>query len=182
MGPRIVLAMLFSAVLLGSCSSPSDVRRDGCHPCTVSKDVGPLLKEAQDMTKAGDWNGALGKVNQADAVKSTSDDAYVISQMRHYIEYRAVAQPGNVSSASDAKAKFANDYNAGRYRDVIADGELLRKFNVLDEQAQLVIGQAYFKAGDYVGCVNYAKPLNSDVAHQLEARCAYEVAKAPRSN
>lgn len=25
----------------------------------------------------------------------------------------AIAQPGGISSASDAKAKFANDYNAG---------------------------------------------------------------------
>ena len=86
----------------------------------------------------------------------------------------AIAQP--VSSASDAKAKFANDYNAGHFKDVIADGELLRKFNVLDLQSQLVIGQAYFKAGDYAGCVKYAKTLNSDVARELEARCTYETA------
>jgi hypothetical protein len=83
----------------------------------------------------------------------------------------AIAQPGSISSASDAKAKFANDYNNGRFADVIADGELLRKFNVLDLQSQLVIGQAYYKAGDYVGCVRYTKTLNSDVARQLQARC-----------
>jgi len=83
----------------------------------------------------------------------------------------AIAQPGSVSSASDAKAKFANDYNSGRFRDVIADEELLRKFNALDAQSQLIIGQAYYKAGDYAGCVKYTKPLNSDVALQLQARC-----------
>jgi hypothetical protein len=87
----------------------------------------------------------------------------------------AIAQPGGISSASDAKAKFANDYNAGRFKDVIADGELLRKFNVLDAQSQLIIDQAYYKAGDYAGCVKYAKTLNSDVAHELQARCAYEL-------
>jgi len=90
----------------------------------------------------------------------------------------AIAQ--SVSSASDAKAKFANDYNTGRFKDVIADGEMLRKFNVLDLQSQLVIGQAYFKAGDYAGCVKYAKPLNSDVARELEARCAYEISHRPQ--
>lgn len=90
----------------------------------------------------------------------------------------AIAQP--VPSASDAKAKFASDYNGGHYKDVIADGELLRKFNVLDIQSQLVIGQAYYKAGDYPGCVKYNKTLNSDVARQLQARCAYEMAKAPQ--
>jgi hypothetical protein len=92
----------------------------------------------------------------------------------------AIAQPGGISSASDAKAKFANDYNAGKFKDVIADGEILRKNGVLDAQSQLIIGQAYFKAGDYAGCVKYAKTLNSDVAHELQARCAYEVAKAPQ--
>ena len=94
----------------------------------------------------------------------------------------AIAQPGSVSSAADAKAKFAGDYNAGHFKDVVADGELLRKFNVLDLQSQLVIGQAYFKAGDYAGCVKYAKTLNSDVARQLEARCAYEIGHRPQPN
>ena len=81
-------------------------------------------------------------------------------------------------SASEAKIKFANDYNAGRFKDVIADADMLKKAGALDAQAQLVIGQAYFKAGDYAGCVKYAKTLNSNNARELEARCAYEVAKA----
>lgn len=81
-------------------------------------------------------------------------------------------------SASEAKAKIANDYNAGRYRDVIADADMLKRAGALDAQAQLLIGQAYFKAGDYGGCVKHAKTLNSDDARELQARCAYEVAKA----
>ena len=90
----------------------------------------------------------------------------------------AAAQPGGISSAWEAKAKFASDYNAGRYRDVIVDGELLRKFNVLDMQSQIVIAQAYFKAGDFVGCARYAKTLGvNETAQQLQARCAYEMAK-----
>ena|SRR6185295_16342205 len=87
----------------------------------------------------------------------------------------AIAQP--VSSASDAKAKFAGDYNAGRFKDVIADGELLRKFNALDVQSQLVIGQAYFKAGDLAGCAKYIQEnfgsSPSEDASQLLERCKY---------
>src|SRR5215469_545277 len=76
------------------------------------------------------------------------------------------AQPGSVSSAMDAKAKFANDYNAGRFADVIADGELLRKFNELDGVSQLIIGQAYYKKGDYAGCVKYTQEnLNPSSNH-----------------
>jgi hypothetical protein len=89
----------------------------------------------------------------------------------------AIAQSGG---AAAAKAKLASDYNAGRYRDVIADADMLKRAGALDAQAQLLIGQAYFKAGDYAGCVKYAKTLKSDNARELEARCAYEVAKAPQ--
>jgi hypothetical protein len=87
----------------------------------------------------------------------------------------AIAQSGD---AAAARAKFANDYNAGKWRDAIADADMLKKAGALDAQSQLIIGQAYFKAGDFAGCVKYAKTLNSDVAHELQARCAYEVAKA----
>ena len=89
----------------------------------------------------------------------------------------AIAQPAGVSSAADAKAKFANDYNDGRYADVIADSELLNKFNALDAQAQLIIGQAYYKKGDFAGCVKYARenlsPSSNDAAAKLLARCQY---------
>ena len=89
-----------------------------------------------------------------------------------------VSETSHDKSASAAKAKFANDYNAGKFRDVIADADMLRKAGALDAQAQLLIGQAYFKAGDYGGCVKHAKTLNFNPARELEARCAYEVAKA----
>jgi hypothetical protein len=81
----------------------------------------------------------------------------------------AIAQ----SDAYAAKVKFANDYNAGRFKDVIEDGEILRKFNELDPQSQLIIGQAYYKAGDFTGCVRYTKSLpSSETALQLQARCS----------
>ena len=180
MSTRIVFVTLFSAVLLSSCSSPSDVRPGQCHPCTVSKDVGPLLKQAQQMIAAKNYESAMAKVNEAEAVKSNPDDTTVINAMRKYIEYAALPPSGGSSYPSDARAKFASDYNAGRWRDVIDDADMLNKAGALDAQAQLVIGQAYYKAGDYAGCVKYAKTLNSDEAHELQVRCAYEVAKAPQ--
>jgi hypothetical protein len=180
MSARIVLATLFFAVLLSSCSSPSDVRPGQCHPCTVSKEVGPLLKEAQTLIAAQNYEGAMAKMNEAEAVKSNPDDTTVINAMRKYIEYASSPPPGGPSSTLDARIKFANDYNAGKWRDVIADADMLKKAGALDAQAQLVIGQAYFKAGDYAGCVRYAKTLNSNEAHELQTRCAYEVAKAPQ--
>ena len=80
----------------------------------------------------------------------------------------AIAQ----SNAQAAKAKFFNDYNAGRYNDVIADGELLRTNNVLDIQSRIIIGQAYYKAGDFTGCVRYTKSLpTSETVLKLLERC-----------
>ena len=94
----------------------------------------------------------------------------------------AIAQAGGPSTASDAKAKFAKDYNEGRFDDVIADSELLNRFNALDAQAQLIIGQAYYKKGDNVGCVKYTRenlsPSSNKAAAELLARCQNESAGA----
>jgi hypothetical protein len=140
----------------------------------VSAKVGPLLKEAQAMYQAGNYQGALAKLKEADAAKSTPDDTTVITSMRQAIGVKT----GDVAlgGAAAAKAKFANDYNAGKWRDVIADADMLKKAGALDAQAQLVIGQAYFKANDFAGCVRYIKTIpQSDTALELQARCAYEV-------
>jgi tetratricopeptide (TPR) repeat protein len=124
------------------------------------------------MAQAKNYKGALAKLSEAEAVKSTPDDTTVINQLKQFI----AVSSADASTPAGAKAKFANDYNAGRFKDVIADGELLRKFNELDAQSQLIIGQAYYKAGDYAGCVRFAKTLGgSETALQLQARCAYEI-------
>jgi len=178
MSTRFVFVLF--TVLLGSCSSspdvrPADVRQGQCHPCTVSAGVGPLLKDAQQMIAAKNYEGATAKLNQADAVKSNPDDAMVIDAMRKYIQYSSSPAPGGPASGLDAKAKFANDYNAGKWRDVIADADMLKNAGSLDTQAQLVIAQAYFKAGDYAGCANYIEKnlvtSSNDAAAALLARC-----------
>ena len=140
---------------------------------TVSAKVGPLLNEAKAMFAAGNYNGALAKLKEADAVKSTPDDTAVITSMRQAIGVKT----GDVSlgGAAAAKAKFANDYNASKWRDVIADADMLKKAGALGPQEQLIIGQAYYKANDYAGCVRYIKTIpQSDTALELQARCAYE--------
>src|ERR1051326_4722118 len=84
----------------------------------------------------------------------------------------AIAQ----QDGQDAKAKFANDYNAGKWRDVIADGDLLKKNGALGAQEELIIGQAYYNATDFAGCVRYIKTIaQSDTALELLKRCNYEL-------
>src|SRR6202012_4133976 len=103
---------------------------------TVSAKVGPLLKEAQALIASKNYAGAKAKLNEAEAVASTPDDQAIINQFKNAISISS-ADP---NTPGGAKAKFAQDYNAGRFKDVIADAEYLRKNNELDSQSQLIIG------------------------------------------
>ena len=163
-----------TAILLGTatCGAAAFLAAAPAQAATVSAKVGPLLKESQSLISAKNYKAASAKLNEAEAAASTSDDRAIINQFKNLIAVSS-ADP---NTAGGAKAKFAQDYNAGHFKDVIADAEYLRKFNEFDSQSQLIVGQAYYKAQDYAGCVKYAKALgNSDTALELEARCAYEI-------
>jgi len=168
------LRAAITAILLGTAAAGATTLTLAApaQAATVSAKVGPLLKEAQALIAAKNFSAAKAKLNEADALKSTPDDAAIINQFRSAISISS-ADP---NTPGGAKAKFAQDYSAGKWRDVIADADFLRKNNVFDAQSQLVVGQAYYKAGDYAGCVKYTKSLGgSDTALALQARCAYEV-------
>lgn len=166
-------ALLFGTASIGATAILTTVPAAAL---TVSAKVGPLLKEAQAMIQSKNYSGARAKLNEAEAAASTSDDRAVINSLKAALAVGS-ADP---NTPNGAKAKFANDYNAGRYKDVIADAEYLRKQGVFDGQSQLIVGQAYYKAGDYKGCVNYAKGLGgNDTALELQARCAYEIGDEP---
>ncbi|MES2472648.1 MAG: hypothetical protein V4601_07385 [Pseudomonadota bacterium] len=139
---------------------------------TVSARVGAALKEAQALAAAGNYKAAMSKINEADnAPGKTPSDSTVINQMRNFVAVKS----GDTSTPAGARAKFANDYNAGKWRDVIGAADMLRKYNALGAQEQLIIAQAYYRSGDFAGCSRYVKSLgNGDTALELAARCAYE--------
>ncbi len=166
-----------TAIFLGAAAATTAVLFTAApsQAATVSNKVGTLLKEAQGLAAAGNYKSAMAKVREAEAAKLSPDDTVIIDQMKLYIGVRS--GDAAIGGAAGAKAKFANDYNAGRFRDVIADGDLLRKHDALDNRSMLIIAQAYYKAGDHAGCVRYVRtnlPASSDAALELEARCAYE--------
>lgn len=167
------LRAALTAVLLGTATAGAILALAvPAQAVTVSAKVGPLVLEAKAMIAAKNYKGAMAKLNEAEAVKSTPDDTTVINQYKKVIAVSS-ADP---STPEGAKAKFAQDYNSGHFKDVIADAEFLRKNNVLDAQSQLIVGQAYYKAGDYSGCVKFSKTLGGgDTALELQARCAYEI-------
>ena len=51
----------------------------------VSKEVGPLLLKVQALIAAKNYRAAAAKLNEAEAVKVTADDAHVINQFRDAI-------------------------------------------------------------------------------------------------
>ena len=163
-----------TAILLGTAVAAGSalVLATPAAALTASPKVGPLLKEAVAMISAKNYAGAKAKLNEAESLKSTPDDTALINQIKNAISISS-ADP---NTPGGAKAKFAQDYGAGKWKDVIADAEYLKKNNVFDAQSQLVVGQAYYKGGDFAGCVKYTKTLGSgETALALQARCAYEV-------
>ena len=169
------LRAALTAILLGTATAAATVTLVAPAQAAVSFKVGGVLKEAQSLAAAGNYKGAMAKVNEAEAIPGrTAEDNDVISKMKNYIAVKS--GDASIGGVAGAKAKFANDYNAGKFREVIADGEQLKKLNALDAQSQLIVGQAYYKANDNAGCVRYLKTIpQSDTALELQARCAYEV-------
>jgi hypothetical protein len=144
---------------------------------SVREVVGKPLNEAKSLAAAKNWKAAMAKVNEAEAVPNkTAYESKVIAQMKQYIAVNS----GDVSigGAVAAKAKFARDYAEHKYKEVIADGEILRKAGALDANSMQVIAQAYYQAGDKAGCEKYIKANfgknAGDSTLELLMRCAYD--------
>ncbi|HEY2835504.1 MAG TPA: hypothetical protein VGI89_02970 [Rhizomicrobium sp.] len=142
----------------------------------VSAKVGKPLQEAQQLAAKGDYKAAMARVNEAEAVPGKSaEENKIINQMKDFIAVKS----GDASTANGAKAKFANDYNARKYREVIDDADALKKFNAFDGQSQQIVAQAYLLAGDKQGCLkfikgNYGATPPPD-ALKIQMTCAHDV-------
>ena len=141
----------------------------------VSAKVGKPLQEAQALANAGNYKGAMAKINEAEAIGGKSaEENKIISQMKDFIAIKS----GDTSTAAGAKAKFANDYNARKYKDVIADSEALKSHNALDASSMQIVAQAYYLSGDKQGCLKYIKnnfgANPGDATLQLQMSCAHD--------
>ena len=136
----------------------------------VRASVGKPLQDAISLAKSANTSAANAKLQPAESVgRLTPSEHTAISQTRAYIE----AKSG--SGAVGSKAKFVADYNAGRYREAIADADAMRKAGSLDFQTQVIVGQAYYLSGDYHGAIRYLKGLgNSEQVLSLLLSAAYK--------
>jgi hypothetical protein len=137
----------------------------------VRATVGKPLQAAIDAAKAGNYSEAMSQLRKAEGAGGLSaEEQKIVNQTRDFITVKSGGAVG-VNSALGAQAKLDADYRAGKYREVIADAELLRKYNALGGRNQQIIAQAYYLLRDYDGCVRYTK---SGGMLELQMRCAYE--------
>jgi hypothetical protein len=125
--------------------------------------VGKLLQEAINDAKSGSTGAANAKVQQAEAVGGlTPGDHEAIEQVKSFI----AAKSGG--GATGSKAKFAVDYNAGRYAAVVGeDADELRKAGQYDGQSELIVAQAYYLMGNYPQAIRMLKGMSGDTAQSL---------------
>jgi tetratricopeptide (TPR) repeat protein len=141
---------------------------------TVRPQVGAALQAAIKAAASGNGSAAMAKIHEAESVGGlTGPEQQAIAQTKEYV----AAKTGAGGGVTGAKAKFANDYNAGHYSSVVGeDADALRKAGAMDGQSQLIVAQAYYLMHNYAECVRYIQSMGhlGQGALELLNRCAYE--------
>jgi hypothetical protein len=127
----------------------------------VRPQVGKPLQAAIADANRGNASAANAAVRQAESVSGlTSSEEQAIAQTKSFIAAKTGNFSGGGGSATAAAAKFAADYNAGRYSAVTGeDVDLLRKYGGFTAQDQIIVAQAYYLSGRAEQAVAYLKPL-----------------------
>ena len=160
MHSRVLKAVGLAFLLGGAAALPAVTGFvPAAQAATVRPAVGKPLQQAISLANAGKGSAAMAKVHEAEAVgKLTGQEQAAISQTKNYI----AAKTGSGGGSVGCKAKFANDYNAGRYHDVVgADAACLRKSGGLDFQNQVIVAQAYYLMGDYATAIKLLRGLGN---------------------
>jgi tetratricopeptide (TPR) repeat protein len=163
-------AFLIGSAAVGALAiiaAPQQAAAAGVRPA-----VGKALNEAIAAAGSGRGSEALAKVHQAESVPSlTPSEQQAISQTKEYI----AAKTGQGSGSAACRAKFANDYSAGRYADVVGgDSDCLRKSGSFSGNDQLIVAQAYYLMGRYQECIRAARAAGGSSANELVMSCAYK--------
>jgi hypothetical protein len=169
------LRAVAAALLLGSATLAGTVVLTSSPAiAAVRASVGKPLQDAIALLNQKNYAAAKAKVSEAEAVANkTPEETSTIAAVKNAIAINS----GDTSTPQGAKAKFANDYNARKFKDVIADGDALKKNGILDASSMQIIAQAYYESGDKAGCEKYIKSNFSspgDTTLELLMRCAYD--------
>ena len=161
---RNALYALAAALLVGTSAIATDAALSPgiAQAVSVQPAIGNPLQAAKALAAKGDYKGAMARVREAKAVTpKTAAEERVVAQMEEYIAVASggALPAGAINSATAAKAKFAADYRAKRYSEVIADAALLRKFGAYDFASQIIVAQAHYLAGDHAGAVRLLRTM-----------------------
>jgi len=163
----------------------------------VSAKVGVPLKAAQDAVQKKNWNGALAKIKEAQAVSPrTGFDDYTINELLWYVYLqqgrnadaaRLLEQqigsgfmPAN-QKVSRTKTLAQLYFRAGNYGKAIQLANQYLKSVPGDKEMQLMVAQGYFQQKDYKNAAATAERLAkgqqkpSEDLLQLMQRSYYEL-------
>ena len=146
-------------------------------PATTARPaVGTPINDSLKLVEAKNWDGAMAKIQQADAVKDKTP--YEDFMVAKYIAYIAVnREPQDIATATTAvnrqiasngapEAEKAGMYSMGMllnyaamdYAKVIQSAEQLKALNQpFNEQQNLVLVQAYYSTNDFANAAKAAK-------------------------
>jgi tetratricopeptide (TPR) repeat protein len=166
----------------------------------VGPKVGTPLKAAQDAIKKKNWNGALAKIKEAQAVQPRSAfEDYTINELLWYVYLQ---QGRNADAARLLEQQIASGqmpagekvqrsktlaqlyFRAGNYGKAIQSANQFLKSVPSDQEMQVLVAQAYYQQKDYKNALATADRLvkgsqkPSEDVLQLMLRSSYELKDA----
>src|SRR5579862_5925109 len=172
---NLVAAIAVGAAMLGAAlfgASPAlAAAKDAAH--SLTREEAKPLKAAQDALQKGDYNTALQKLDEADAVKKKSPYAdHLIAEMRGYAYVRthqyAQAEkaleltltdgflpPNQIPQRTLELAQLS--YQTKNWDKAIQYGEQTINKGWADKQMPTLVGQAYYLKGDWKGLARYER-------------------------
>jgi tetratricopeptide (TPR) repeat protein len=166
----------------------------------VSAKVGAPLQAAQQAVQKKNWNAALGKIKEAQAVTPrTPYDDYMINELLWYVYLQqgrnadaarlleqqiASSQMPASQKVSRTKTLAQLQFRAGNYGKAIQSANQYLKSAPGDQEMQLMVAQGYFQQKDYKNAAAVAERLAkgssrpSEDLLQLMQRSYYELKDA----
>ena len=166
----------------------------------IGPKVGVPLKAAQDAIKKKNWNGALAKIKEAQAVQPRSAfEDYTINELLWYVYLQ---QGRNADAARLLEQQIASGqmpagekvqrnktlaqlyFRAGNYGKAIQSANQFLKSVPSDQEMQVLVAQAYYQQKDYKNALGTADRLvkgsqrPSEDVLQLMLRSSYELKDA----
>ena len=161
----IVLLLTTGCATIASLPAASTAEAAGVRP-----QVGKPLQAAIALANKGNSSGAMAEVHQAESVGGlTASEQSAIAQTKQFIAAKTGNFSGGGGSSTAARAKFAADYNAGRYSAVTGeDVQLLKKYGAFTGEDQIIVAQAYYLSGRADQAITLLKSMTSG-SHPSEA-------------